>query len=362
MSQPSSPGSESHKAGNPDAARFQALTRRLQQGGILAPADIRTWCHLGLELGQPGAVQHVCQSLLAAQDVHAALRPYWLFYLGTACLHQMQVEEGVLAMRQAVEALLRAPRVHQPQPVSHKLAHPRIEALLWETLAQLAAGGVRAFAHAGTLLGLVREQRLLPFDKDIDLGLLLEDIPKAHDILLRHGWRRPQPLFRIDNMATYCHGETDVVLDLCGLAAESGGPNLLGGFWINHGTPPAWQRVTRFPGPLQLELHAGPAGSVWQLQNPEHWLETIYGKAWRVPDPAFDTIIGACNLTGFSSLTQWYAYSRITNAWLNGYWEKALRLTRLVLERHTPDDALMLQAAHTLESHLASLGPDSRSA
>ncbi|TCS37984.1 LicD family protein [Paucimonas lemoignei] len=338
------------------ATEFQALTRRLQQGGVLSPDDVRAWCELGLDLGHPAAVQQVCEDLLAAPAVNSVLRPYWLFFLGTAYLHQLKIDLGVAALRQAVDALCDAPRVYNPQPVSQKFVHPRIEELLWQALAQLAAGGVRAFAHAGTLLGLVRDGRLLPFDKDIDLGVMVEDLPRARDVLLHHGWLLTTLPFTIDNMVVCHHPQADVVLDLCGLQTEGAGPNLVGGFWINNGVPLEWQRITRFPGPLQLALRPGPAGDVWQLQNPEQWLETIYGKAWRIPDPAFDTIIGAWNLVGFSSLTQWYAYSRICNAWLNGYWEKAVRLTRLVLERHTPDDPLMLRAAKTLETHLATIG------
>lgn len=339
------------------AAEFNALSQRLQAGGVIPPDDIRRWCHLGLELGQPGLVQTVCQNLLAAPGVHPALRPYWLFFLGGALLHQRRVEDGVLALREALEALCVAPLIHNPQPVMRHLADPQIEALLWQALAQLAAGGVRAFAHAGTLLGLVRENRLLPFDKDLDLGLLVEELPAAHQILTRHGWQRPPQVFPIDNMATYHHPARDVVLDLCGLAPQADGASLLGGFWINHGMPASHQRVTRFPGPLRLERHAGPAGEVWRLQDPATWLEAFYGKAWRLPDPAFDTIIGAHNLVGFSALTQWYAYSRITNACLNGYWEKALRLTHLVLERHTPEDGLLLRIASILGGHVAGARP-----
>lgn len=44
---------------------------------------------------------------------------------------------------------------------------------LWQVLAQLANSNIHAFATSGTLLGLVREGHLLPFDKDLDIGLPL---------------------------------------------------------------------------------------------------------------------------------------------------------------------------------------------
>ncbi|MET0962125.1 MAG: LicD family protein [Noviherbaspirillum sp.] len=337
------------------ATAFSNLSRELQLGRELSPDQVRAWCHAGLELGHAALVHEVCRQLLQRDAVHPALRPYWLFFQGGALLHQFRVEEGVGVLRQALEALCNAPLVYNPQPRSTRFENPRIEAQLWQTLAALAAADVRAFAHAGTLLGLVRENRLLPFDKDLDLAMMLEDLPRAHAVLLARGWRRPAQPFTIDNLATYHHPQTDVILDLCGLRPEGDGTHLLGGFWINQGAPPEIQRLTRFPGPLQLAQAAGPAGMVWRLQDPQTWLQTMYGDGWRIPDPGFDTIIGTHNLVGFSWLTQWYACSRITGAWLNGYWEKALRLTRTVLERHTPEDPLFKLVAVTLEANLSRL-------
>lgn len=331
---------------------FTQLTEQLDRGGAIAPDTIRRWCHLGIEHGQPAIVQNVCQNLLAPTDVHPALRPYWLYFLGIALLHQLKIDEAVTVLHQGLESLCLAPRVYNPRPVSSQYADPRIEALLWESLAQLAAGNVRAFAHAGTLLGLVREKRLLPFDKDLDLGLMRSELALAHIILSRNGWHLLPEIFHIENMASYRYKNTDIVIDLCGFEQEPSGENLLSGFRINGGQPATWQRVTRYPGPLRLELFSGPAGKVWRLKEPASWLETIYGNTWQIPDPGFDTIIGAHNLIGFSSLTRWYAYSRIINSWLEGYWEKALQLTRQVLERHVPNDQLLIKIAHTLELNL----------
>jgi hypothetical protein len=357
MTQPSSAAHSPIDVDSAKAAEFSLLTKRLQQGGIIAPNDIRIWCHLGLEQGHPALVQNVCQNLLAQDNVHVALRPYWLYFLGAALLHQLKVDEGVLVLRQGLEALCVAPRVYNRQIKSTKYEDPRIETLLWQALAQLAAGGVRAFAHAGTLLGLVREQRLLPFDKDLDLGLMVSELPLARSILLAHGWQPLRQIFPIDNMDSYHHPEVDVVIDLCGMEPEPGSEHLLGGFRINHGQPLGWQRFTRYPGPLKLELHDGPAGKIWQLGDPQRWLLAMYGESWRVPDPAFDTIIGAYNILGFSTLTQWYAFSKIINPWLEGHWEKAHHLTLLTLERHAPNDPLLLRVAKTLKDNLSSLKP-----
>ncbi len=43
--------------------------------------------------------------------------------------------------------------------------------------------GVRWWVDSGTLLGLVREGDVLPWDNDIDIGIMSTDSPKVHDVL-----------------------------------------------------------------------------------------------------------------------------------------------------------------------------------
>jgi hypothetical protein len=335
--------------------QFSILTERLQRGGTFEASDIMSWCRLGLMIGQHAMVREFCRKLLADKNAAPEQRPYWFYFLGGALFRQLELDKGVAVLRQGLEALCNFQPAYTPKPEPKKFDTPQIEELLWKTLALLAGNGVRAFPHAGTLLGLIREKKLLPFDKDLDLGLMIDELPLAHSTLTTNGWQRSYNSIPITNIVSYYHPEIDITLDLCGKEAESDGSNsILGGFRVNNGTPLEWQRISRFP-PLLLEIHTHPAGKIWQLQEPESWLAAMYGKSWRVPDPDFDTVIGAYNLVGFSTLTRWYAYSRIMDPWLRGYWEKALKLSQLVLERYTPDDPLLLKVAEALETNIKSL-------
>lgn len=52
-----------------------------------------------------------------------------------------------------------------------------------QVFAALNAAGITWFVDHGTLLGLVREQRLLPWDHDIDLSIRLEDLEPCFQII-----------------------------------------------------------------------------------------------------------------------------------------------------------------------------------
>ena len=269
---------------------------------------------------------------------------------GTAAFLQSDLPQALQLYRAALASQCRAPRRTLQAPPAACFDSAAAEQRLWQVLAQLASAGLHAFATVGTLLGLVREGGLLPFDKDLDIGLPMAELPAANTWLLQRGWQRAAAPHGMVN-PVMLHDGQGLSLDLCGLSADKNG-QALGGFWL-HGVPDDWQRVTQYP---QLRLHQQirPEGSVWAIDEPEAWLAALYGPDWRTPDPDFDTIVAAHNLRGFSLLTQCYAFSRIYQKWLQGQLPKALSLTRHSL-RHLPDDALLLRVQQCLVQQQAAV-------
>lgn len=155
-----------------------------------------------------------------------------------------------------------------------------------QVLAAVREAGVEAFVAYGTLLGAVREQRLIGHDSDADLGYVSRhqhpvDVVRESFALQRRltemGYtvvRYSGAAFRIDVR------EADGSwrgLDLFGGYFESGRLFLMG----EVGVPfdPAWI----FPlGEAVLEGRTVPVPAV-----PERLLEAMYGPSWRVPDPAY---------------------------------------------------------------------------
>jgi hypothetical protein len=206
-------------------------------------------------------------------------------------------------------------------------------------LTRFAAAGIQGFATAGTLLGLVRDGALLPFDKDMDVALPFREMNAAARCLEADGWNEDHGSFGLINPRSFVHRKTGFVVDLCGLVAEADSGRARGGFWIGN-IPQEWNRITEFPV-VQLKKVHRPEGIVWSLVNPEQWLEALYGN-WRTPDPHFDTVLCAKNLRGFSLLTQCFAWQRTVAMWESGQLQKAAAIAR-ACSQHQPDEDLWRQ-------------------
>jgi len=268
---------------------------------------------------------------------------------GGVCQHAGELPEAIEHYRQALKLQLQQPMAPSPNPPARRghFNSPAIEALLWFTLAQLAKADVHAFPTAGTLLGLIREGHLLPFDKDLDVALPFAELQRAQACLQDCGWQPlPKPDWLI-NPLSFEH-KSGVVLDLCGFVLEQRNQNMLGGFWMRD-APEGWSRVTEC-GPVELKPVQTPYGAAWMHAQPENILVPLYGD-WRTPDPDFDTVIAAKNLRGFSLLTECYALSRILDRWRSGLHAKAFASVRATLH-HKPSDPLLLHVADHLQARM----------
>lgn len=260
------------------------------------------------------------------------------------CLHfQGQLPQALIHFRAALRAQCRQPKHAPAPPPPPPFDSQAAEATLWRVLAQLAAAGIHAFATSGTLLGLVREGRLLSFDKDLDIGLPFAQMEAAGACLAAAGWTRKVTLHGLVNPQEW-HGH-GVALDLCGFAPDPPSGQVIGGFWFESPAHP-WSRVTEFPD-LTLQQLDRSHGQVWHLTDPEAILAPLYGPEWRTPDPDFDTVIAAHNIRGCSVLTQCYAFARLYSTWVLGQTHKTRALLRHT-RRHLPEDALLLEAARVL--------------
>lgn len=324
------------------AGQHQAAWDALQRLASTHPRHAAIWRLQGGILQQAGQTP---AALAAFQRAVALDADDSQAHTGVAqCLQrQGHLPQALAHFREALRCQCQQPKHATTPPAPPPFDHHAAEATLRQVLAQLAAAGVHAFATSGTLLGLVRNGHLLPFDKDLDIGLPFAQMDAAAACLQAAGWQQKINIHGLVNPQEW-HGQ-GVALDLCGFLPDRASGKVLGGFWFERPDHP-WSRVTEFPD-LTLQQVDTPRGKVWQLADPQAILLPLYGEAWRVPDPDFDTVIAANNMRGCSLLTQCYAFARIYSTWVLGRLSKARALVRHTL-RHLPDDALLHEARRIL--------------
>ncbi|QEI08663.1 tetratricopeptide repeat protein [Pigmentiphaga aceris] len=302
---------------------------------------------IALRLGELQIARlHASEAILLAPDQAAVHHVLGLLRMRTGDLPAaISSFRDMLRLLQADAEFPRRDAVSTSYPFDYQA----YEVLMWTTVAQLAQAGVHAFPTAGTLLGLMRDGHLLPFDKDVDVGLPFEEMGRAVAFLLANGWVELDPNAGLINPRAVRHPASGLLMDLCGYHTDKGAEISTGGLWME-GVPMAWNRVVEFPV-LSLHVTERPEGRVWALDQPETWLEALYGD-WRTPDPDFDTIIAAHNLRGFALLTQCYTLLRLAEQLRDGKLRKARASARVWL-RHFPDDAQILQIASQVDTALA---------
>jgi SAM-dependent methyltransferase len=153
-------------------------------------------------------------------------------------------------------------------------------------LAGLDKAGIRAFLAYGTLLGAVRDGRLIGHDSDADLGYVSEH---EHPVdVIRESFRVQRALtdagYRITRYSALAF-KVDVVesdgvvrgLDVFGGFMRDGRLHLMGEIR----TPFKREWVTPL-GTASLEGREFPVPA-----DTDRFLTATYGRSWRVPDPAF---------------------------------------------------------------------------
>ena len=321
----------------------------------------KLWCSVALRTNQANAVLTDAEKFYqhASDDFRKA---YWAHTWGMACSITLDLPSAYIHYMTALEHLLALaksgkipPQRKLPEfePIDNNLfVSGKAEELLWATCAALAQAGVQAFPFAGTLLGLVRHERLLDFDKDLDIAVWTTSLPACYVELEKLGWIRTTMHIDYSNFRDYIHSELGITLDVCGLQAKD--KQILGGFWLpDH--PDEYQRVSIFPQ-FDLIRKQTAHGDVWFPKQPERILTAFYGD-WRTPNPNWDTVVSALNQQKFTLLIRCYAYHRLIQRWLTGDLPKAWCYAHQIALKD-PDDVLVLRSRQWLERAITRLNRD----
>lgn len=160
----------------------------------------------------------------------------------------------------------------------------------------------------GTLLGLVREARLLPHDTDIDIAVLEgADVAAIKAAMLQHGFwlSREEQSPRGASKLKFMLG-TEVLVDLFFVRVESplwSDHNLLGRHSLVRGTHPPVEVVTRELAGMRLRVP----------RDTEAYLTHLYGADWRQPAKAWVWYFSGANA---ELLLHWRDLPEYTMRWL----------------------------------------------
>jgi hypothetical protein len=143
--------------------------------------------------------------------------------------------------------------------------------------------GPKAFLISGTLLGLIREGRIIGWDKDIDVGVFAEDCPPdLEDFFRRH--------------ERFHLGRVDLTTDRLRVIHENGTwidifPHYMEGDKLWHdGSATRWWNT-----PFALKRMSFLGVEQYVPDNPELYLEENYGD-WNTPAVNFDARLDAPNV------------------------------------------------------------------
>lgn len=230
----------------------------------------------------------------------------------------------------------------------------RLEATVWQLLARLRKAGCGAFPFAGTLLGLERDGRLLPGDKDADFGVWLDDYSLAVRALQAMGLQRAGNVPPFGNMASLVEPQSGLTVDLFGMRREPEHQRLVGGVWL-YGRPASHQRITHYPW-FGLVPRPGPHGDVWWPDDPGTLLTALYGD-WRTPLPEWDSVISSRALQGINLHWRCFALKNLAERWLSGDAARTRRLLDQISAR-AGWDAPLTRWRDALDALIAGAGRD----
>jgi hypothetical protein len=206
----------------------------------------------------------------------------------------------------------------------------KMEQQVWHLLAQLKSAGCTVFPFAGTLLGLQRDGKLLPGDKDADFAVWLEDLGLAARLMQQMGLRIAGNLPPFGNMACLVDEKTGLSVDLFGIRRDPVRQRMEGGVWL-YGKPASHQRVAHFPW-FTIGPRPGPAGEVWWPQPPAILLRALYGD-WLVPQPEWDSLVSCPAVQEFNLQWRCCALKQLADRWLKGDMPRTRRLLDQIVAR-----------------------------
>ena len=325
----------------------EAAAESFRQALTLKPDYLNAWMSLGkfgLEKNDFNlAAECFTQATILKPDCTDAYSS-----LGLTSLKQGKADATVAYFRSAITLQLQtsfsAPGPKKP-PMQLDLAR---EALI-SARNLLMAAEIPFFLCSGTLLGIVRNNDILPYDKDMDLGIpwhvdrelisriltqsgIFEEGKVQEDTFENRQWH-----------LSFVHIKNQIALDLFFYCPDD--EHFICGFNF-------------LPFPVQSHPHRFEIGTLfwqgldWPIPEPvEQYLTDFYGSDWRIPDPYFDTVVAShCQLPSSWPSRRNFGYARLFDRIKEQEWLKAEGYCRQMLRLQ--DDSFLTDLLASINTHI----------
>lgn len=159
----------------------------------------------------------------------------------------------------------------------------------------LQRNNINYFLDGGTLLGIMRDGDLLPYDKDMDIGIFPETTPEQVYSLFenRKGYtcKRPESAYEEEQQhwnIVVINTEKNITIDLFYFHKID---NCLWNGFYNPYHPVMWRRSI-----FELAKHTHQGAYFMVPEDYKIYLSEMYGEKWMVPDQYFQSAVSALNL------------------------------------------------------------------
>ncbi|MER2492256.1 hypothetical protein [Catenovulum sediminis] len=163
------------------------------------------------------AIRHLTEAALnlgTSQQVIPHIHTCMQYHPTSILLHQLlgvvyqqnkQLPKAIKSYRATLNLLLTTEFPPSNATPTANFDQSLYEATLWQTLQLFRQNNLRSFATSGSLLGLTRDNALLPFDKDINIGIDWGHMPQAIEVLKQNGWQEHKRSYGLVNPRCFIH-------------------------------------------------------------------------------------------------------------------------------------------------------------
>lgn len=156
----------------------------------------------------------------------------------------------------------------------------------------LEDSNITYFADYGTLLGIIRDNAFISWDNDVDYGLLIDDTfdwKKFEEHMNEYGFKKIRQFLFQNKVSEQTYRIGSLTVDFFGHQKRNNSTLGYGFFrkdnYIYHSKDEFHVRVVEYVKLLGTKTVDFLGVSVHVPVNSEEYLESVYTKSWRTPDP-----------------------------------------------------------------------------